>query len=46
MKKCGETRVVAEYVGEQSLPSPRRPAIERSLHEPLGVIDYRHFVLQ
>jgi hypothetical protein len=39
-------RVVAEYIGEQSLPSPRRPATERSLRGPLGVTDRRHFQLQ
>jgi hypothetical protein len=46
MEKWGEIRVVAEYIGEQSLPRPRRPATVRSLRVPLGVTDRRHFKLQ
>jgi hypothetical protein len=46
LENCREKIVVAEYVGAESLPSPHRPATERSLRKPPRVTDGRHFELQ
>ena len=43
LEKRRERGVVAEHVGAQSLPKPRRPATQFQLRGPLGVIDRRHF---
>ena len=43
LEKRRERGVVAEYVGAQSLPTPRRPATQNQLRGPLGVTDRRHF---
>ena len=43
LEKRREIRVVAEYVGAQSLPTPRRPATQNQLRGPPGVTDRRYF---